>query len=326
MFYTSHEKYTTMKRALFVVVCVTCLFLSAGCVSNDDVLYTSLIEQLNQKFTSAGNALKSANEGNESISSCIQHEKDLIQSLEDARTTMMGLRLSKTYAGSRDLYVQGINGLLQSHAGLVEVNTADEFSHWLADSHLSSPQQFSRYTSAAEQIDRATRMIYHSEPETSPQLDLTNTYVEEMFLAAKQASDITNPGSISQEDSTSETQKDAEYVERISDPNLVLYGDLYADSDRFSSLSFYVTIPDKGVPVNLADIDIFYGTQDGVPKLSTFYPGSGLLNPGEKTKIVLSATGPGAGNRFTIEIKPRGGASEIFAKTLAQDYTGGDIL
>ena len=314
-----------MKRILFVVVCVTCLFLSAGCVSNDDVSYTSLIEELNQKFMSAGTALKSANEGNESISSCIQHEKDLIQSLEDARTTMMGLRLSEPYAGSRDLYVQGINGLLQSHAGLVEVNTADEFSHWLSDSHFNSPQQFSQYTSAAEQIDRATRMIYHSEPETSPRLDLTNTYVEEMFLAATLASGITNPGSVSQPDTTGKTQKTVEYVERISDPNLVLDGDLYADSDRFSSLSFYVAIPGQGVPVNLADIDIFYGTQDEVPKLSTFYPDSGLLNPGEKTKIVLSVTGPGAGNSFTIEIKPRGGASEIFAGTLAQDYTGGVI-
>lgn len=306
-----------MKWVLFVVVSVTCLFLSAGCVSNDDVSYTLLIEQLNKKFISAGTALKNANEGNESISSCIQHEKDLVESLEDARTTMMGLRLSEPYAGSRDLYVQGINGLLQSHAGLVEVNTADEFSQWLTDSHFGSPQQYSQYTSAAHQIDRATRMIYHSEPETNPQLDLTNTYVEEMFLAAQQASDKPGKESIS--------QHDREYAERKSDQNLVLDGDLYADSDRFSSLTFYVAIPDKGVPVNLADIDIFYGIQDAVPKKSTFFPDSGLLNPGEKTKIVLSATGPGAGNTFTLEIKPRMGASGILVKTLGRDYAGGVI-
>jgi flagellin FlaB len=108
--------------------------------------------------------------------------------------------------------------------------------------------------------------------------------------------------------------------------NLVLDGYLFADSSQFTSITFYVKVPEGGESINLAEVDILYGKGTAVPsKVTPTTGGSGLLAPGDRTKIVLTASSPGPGSKFTIEIKPAIGASSLIVRTLSDGYTGGVI-
>jgi len=107
--------------------------------------------------------------------------------------------------------------------------------------------------------------------------------------------------------------------------NLLLDGYIYAESSRFSSVAFYVKVPDSGEPLNVADMYIIYGANNEVPKKADFTPTSGLLPPGENTKIILQANSPNPGGKFTIEIKPPIGAPTLIVRTLPIGYEGGVI-
>lgn len=107
--------------------------------------------------------------------------------------------------------------------------------------------------------------------------------------------------------------------------NLVLDGYLYGASSQFTSLTFFVKVPEGGESINLAEVDILYGSGATVPAQSVFTPATGLLAPGERTEIVLTAASPGPGGKFTIEIKPPIGAPSLIVRTLASGYEGGVI-
>ena len=107
--------------------------------------------------------------------------------------------------------------------------------------------------------------------------------------------------------------------------NLVLDGYLFATTGTFSEITFYVKVPEGGESISLSEVDILYGAGTSIPGAATFSPATGLLGPGERTKIVLKGKGPSAGGKFTIEIKPPIGASSLIVRTLASGYEGGVI-
>jgi len=107
--------------------------------------------------------------------------------------------------------------------------------------------------------------------------------------------------------------------------NLVLDGYLYGDASKFTKVTFFVKVPEGGESINLAEVDILYGAKNAVPSTGSFTPNTGLLAPGERTKVVLTAAGPGPGNKFTIEVKPPIGAPSLIVRTLASGYEGGVI-
>ena len=107
--------------------------------------------------------------------------------------------------------------------------------------------------------------------------------------------------------------------------NLVLDGYLYSDSPYFTSLTFYVKVPDQGESIDMADVDILYGVNDDEPKMAIFSPNSGLLTPGEREKITLTADSPGPGGKITIKIIPPNSTSSLIVRTLANGFEGGVI-
>ena len=114
-----------------------------------------------------------------------------------------------------------------------------------------------------------------------------------------------------------------------STSNLVFDGYLYASESHFTELTFYIKVPEAGdaQTINQDKVKILYA-RGGSVGTERDYDNSGLLNPGERTKIVLdvsdSETGPGS--RFTLEIKPQTGAPSVLQRTLSSGYNGGIIF
>lgn len=91
-----------------------------------------------------------------------------------------------------------------------------------------------------------------------------------------------------------------------STSNLVFDGYLYASSSHFTSLTFYIKVPEggDGQIIDPNKVTILYSKGGSIGTPATF-SNNGPLNAGERTKVVLTAltqTGPGC--RFTIELKP----------------------
>jgi len=127
-----------------------------------------------------------------------------------------------------------------------------------------------------------------------------------------------------------------------STSNIVLDGQVYGtmakttgDTYLLNTLSFYLAIPEGGQPQKLADVAFLWTQNNGGVKAIgadniTFdgaSAGSNVLAAGNRTNVVISnLTGPEAGGSFTLEIKPKVGASTLVAKTLATGYNGGVII
>ena len=116
-----------------------------------------------------------------------------------------------------------------------------------------------------------------------------------------------------------------------STSNIVLDGQVYGDKTTIEKLTFYLSIPEGGQAQNTAQIDFLYTKQGSkVEKVSSGL--NGLLQPGDRTKIELdlktktTIKGPGPGQTFTLEIKPKVGASSLIQKTLSSGYNGGVII
>lgn len=115
-----------------------------------------------------------------------------------------------------------------------------------------------------------------------------------------------------------------------STSNIVLDGQVYGDKTTIEKLTFYLSIPEGGQAQNTAQIDFLYTKQGS--KVETVSSGlNGLLQPGDRTKIELDLSkktikGPGPGQTFTLEIKPKVGASSLIQKTLSSGYNGGVII
>jgi len=124
-----------------------------------------------------------------------------------------------------------------------------------------------------------------------------------------------------------------------STSNIVLDGQLYGDTTTITVLTFWLAIPEGGQAQNLGTRDLKFlwtknsGTVatlasydvDGVTSTAT----SPLLQPGNKAKIEMTVSAsyqPTAGDSFSLEIKPRTGASSLVTKTLVTGYRGGVII
>ncbi len=125
-----------------------------------------------------------------------------------------------------------------------------------------------------------------------------------------------------------------------STSNIVLDGQIYGkmtgdDPALLDNLSFYLAIPEGGQPQKLADVAFLWTKNNGeVQAIAsdniTFNgekAGSSVLAAGNRTNVVITGLGgPEAGGSFTLEIKPKVGASTLVAKTLATGYNGGVII
>ncbi len=111
-----------------------------------------------------------------------------------------------------------------------------------------------------------------------------------------------------------------------STSNLVLDGQLYGEDSTIGSLTFYLAIPEGGQPQKLSDVTLLY-TKQGSSVSTLTNPKTGLLQAGARTKFVVTlSNGPGPGQSFTLEIKPKVGASSLISKTLSSGYSGGVIV
>jgi flagellin FlaB len=125
-----------------------------------------------------------------------------------------------------------------------------------------------------------------------------------------------------------------------STSNIVLDGQLYGvmSDTKLTSLKFYLMIPEGGQPQSLVDLVYLMTVKNGEVKTMTgTYSGDTVLAPGDRREITINVSsysstnpsitgGPAAGESFTLEIKPKVGASTLIAKTLATGYNGGVII
>ncbi len=111
-----------------------------------------------------------------------------------------------------------------------------------------------------------------------------------------------------------------------STSNLVLDGQLYGEDSHINSLTFYLAIPEGGQPQKLSDVTLLY-TKQGSAVSTLTNPKTGLLQAGARTKFVITlSNAPAPGQSFTLEIKPKVGASSLVSKTLSSGYSGGVIV
>lgn len=108
--------------------------------------------------------------------------------------------------------------------------------------------------------------------------------------------------------------------------NMVLDGYLYASQSTFTSLTFYLKVPEAGEAQQLSKVSILYSRGGAVGTARSFTPTSGILKPGERTKIRLTVDSTGPGSTFTVEVKPQTGAPSIIQRTLSSGYSGGIIF
>lgn len=135
--------------------------------------------------------------------------------------------------------------------------------------------------------------------------------------------------------------------------NLVIDGTQYgemgsnAGSKNLHKVTFYLTVPQGGQPQNMGDVEYTVTVNDGKIYKSSSYPsaedgkfvvtkdaGGDTLKPGETATMVLmfgkedgtSVTGPKAGGTFTLEVRPKVGASSLLSKQLVTGYKGGPII
>lgn len=118
-----------------------------------------------------------------------------------------------------------------------------------------------------------------------------------------------------------------------STSNIVLDGQIYGDASQIETLTFYLAIPEGGQPQKLSDIDYLYTYQNNAVTVvkGTDVDTVGLLAAGDRAKITVGTPDspeqhPGPGESFTIEIKPKVGASSLISKTLSSGYNGGVII
>ncbi|MGV8108393.1 archaellin/type IV pilin N-terminal domain-containing protein [Methanospirillum sp.] len=122
-----------------------------------------------------------------------------------------------------------------------------------------------------------------------------------------------------------------------STSNLVLDGQLYGSlsGTTTNKINLYLSIPEGGQPQKMREVTYVWSLSGGKARdlsgsagyTAVGSAGTTILRPTEKIKVTLNPNpGPAPGNSFTIEIKPKVGASTLVAKTLATGYDGGVII
>lgn len=107
----------------------------------------------------------------------------------------------------------------------------------------------------------------------------------------------------------------------------------YDETNGLESLTFSISVPETGEAIDLSKMLYYYSRNDeGGDTIPLAYvtPGSGILSPGDSTRVRLNLAsagkaGPKAGGRFTLEIKPPVGASTLIQRALSSSYDGGYI-
>jgi flagellin FlaB len=138
--------------------------------------------------------------------------------------------------------------------------------------------------------------------------------------------------------------------------NMYLVGQVYGDATNgvLESLNLKLGIPEGGQPQNVSQIQLLFSNEQGLPTELEFVdgtlsvantwnitavngetaPANYNLYPGDKADILIninpdfkitSRNGEGNSRSFTLEIKPRIGASYLIAKTLSTGYTNGPL-
>jgi len=106
---------------------------------------------------------------------------------------------------------------------------------------------------------------------------------------------------------------------------------LYGDTSDIGTLTLYLAIPEGGQPQKLSDVDYLWTLNGGAVTIVTGTDADSvsLLQAGDRAKITITlaaANKPGPGDSFTLEIKPKVGASSLISKTLGSGYAGGVII
>jgi len=120
--------------------------------------------------------------------------------------------------------------------------------------------------------------------------------------------------------------------------NIVLDGQIYGFSEPLERVEFTIGIPEGGQAQKMSDLS-FITTVDGLSindatvaffsKTGGSYASSHVLNAGQKILVSLKMYPlVSAGHQFTIEMKPKIGASTMIAKSLGTGYAdpGGVII
>jgi archaeal flagellin FlaB len=116
-----------------------------------------------------------------------------------------------------------------------------------------------------------------------------------------------------------------------STSNLVLDGQLYGNGATISKLTLYLSIPEGGQPQKMSEVSYLWTLAGStVSVLSSVSPDTALLQPGSRSKVVITLTSgyypSSIKPAFTLEIKPKVGASTLISKTLSSGYAGGVIV
>ncbi len=117
-----------------------------------------------------------------------------------------------------------------------------------------------------------------------------------------------------------------------STSNLVLDGQLYGNAATITQLTFYLSVPEGGQPQKMTEVTYLWTLAGGaVSSLTSVDESATLLQPGARAKIVAHVattdTSPSSTKpSFTLEIKPKVGASTLVSKTLSSGYAGGVII
>lgn len=121
-----------------------------------------------------------------------------------------------------------------------------------------------------------------------------------------------------------------------------IYGQLSSGNQRLHTVDFTLAIPETGLDQNLEGMIISYTQrEEQTPRTYTWggdltsaalgkfgvTDGIKVLKPGEKAVFRLKeVNGPLDGEWFTIDIKPKNGASFLLTRWLPKAYTGGAII
>ena len=139
-----------MKWAGLLIFFSIVFVLLCGCVgSNDDAGFKNLVEQLNQKGLQMKDKLKNA-DGSVNKAAI----EDIINTYNDARAKMTGMKLSDTYAGARDNYIKGIDEAVAGYSALLKTDTG-----YVLGAYKSAETAVQHFTTSQSYIDTAKRLI-----------------------------------------------------------------------------------------------------------------------------------------------------------------------
>ena len=105
------------------------------------------------------------------------------------------------------------------------------------------------------------------------------------------------------------------------------------DQGGITSLTFSLSVPDTGEPIDLSKMVYYYMRNNeagNTVPLQHVTPNSGILASGSNVQVRLNLLGAGmagplAGGSFSLEIKPPVGASTLIQRSLSSAFSGGYI-